>query len=40
MHPKSNAPTEKYSDGNKITSPSKEQRKGSDPISTVSKKGK
>lgn len=34
---KTNAPSEKYSAGKTISSPSKEQRKGSDPISTVHK---
>jgi hypothetical protein len=35
--PKSNAPVSDLSVGKTITSPSKEQRKGSDPISTKSK---
>lgn len=37
MKPSTNVKTEKLSVGNTITSPSKEQRKGSDPITTKSK---
>lgn len=33
----SNVKTEKYSSGKTITSPSKDQRKGSNPLSTVHK---
>lgn len=36
--PSSNVKTEKYSAGKVIQSPSKDQRKSSDPKSTVSKK--
>lgn len=37
MKPKSDAPSQKYDSGKVISSPSKDQRKGSNPLSTVHK---